>query len=250
MTTNTEFQVMPELDKEEFAALLEDIRVRGVLVPVLRDERGRLVDGHHRVRAAAELGIEAPAEFIVGKTDEELRDLAFGLNLNRRHLTRTQKRELIAREISARPGDSDRAIGRRLGCDHKTVGAVRRELSGEFPHPEPAATSASREEAEVRAAKIRDLLDQVFAGAVMLAVTALAGGITVTELIGAVTIGMHTGLQDEMTTGARAAIWDEYIGFLIRNGNEITPTKAALTPAERNELLGRLTECVAAGVAA
>ena len=43
-------------------------------------------------------------------------------------------------EIEHDSSRSDRALGRLLGCDHKTVAAVRRELSGEIPHPEPLAS--------------------------------------------------------------------------------------------------------------
>lgn len=143
----TGYQVMPPLSAEEYEALKADIAERGILVPVVRDQHGNLLDGHHRERIAAELGIDCPAEVREAASDEEARDIALALNLARRHLTREQRRELIAAEISRRPGDSDRAIARRLCCDHKTVGTVRRELSGEIPHP--ALTAAQRREADL-----------------------------------------------------------------------------------------------------
>lgn len=51
------------------------------------------------------------------------------LNLARRHLSREQRRALIAREIELRPVDSDRALARKFGCSPSTVGAVRRQVS-------------------------------------------------------------------------------------------------------------------------
>jgi hypothetical protein len=127
------YQVMPPLSSEEYEALRTDIAARGVLVPVVRDQHGNLLDGHHRQQIAAELGIDCPVEVRHVADGDQARDVAFALNLARRHLSREQRRDLIRREIGLRPDDSDRGIARRLSCDHKTVGSVRRELSGEIP---------------------------------------------------------------------------------------------------------------------
>lgn len=148
MMSDQPYQVMPPLSAEEYAALRSDIADRGILVPVVRDQHGTLLDGHHRVAIAEELGIDCPTEVRKVADEAEARDVAFTLNLARRHLTREQKRQLIAAEVQARPDDSDRAIGRRLGCDHKTVGSVRREVSGEIPRPPAAMTAAERQRAE------------------------------------------------------------------------------------------------------
>jgi ParB-like chromosome segregation protein Spo0J len=51
------FQVLPPLSGEDYAALKSDIAVRGVLVPVEYDEEGNILDGHHRVHICAELGM-------------------------------------------------------------------------------------------------------------------------------------------------------------------------------------------------
>ncbi len=123
------FQVMPPLSVKEHAALRDDIAERGIVVPVVVDQHDRLLDGHHRRRIAAELDIPCPAEVRQVASDEDARTVAFTLNLARRHLTREQRRDLIAREAEARPGDSDRAIARRLGCSPSTVAAVRRPPS-------------------------------------------------------------------------------------------------------------------------
>lgn len=118
------FQPMPDLPAEDLEALRANIAANGIVVPVLLDQHGRIIDGHHRVRIARELGIDFPTE-VREVDDEEAMDLAFALNVHRRHLTREQVREIIRREISRRPGDSDRAIARRVGCSPTTVGTVR-----------------------------------------------------------------------------------------------------------------------------
>lgn len=146
MIAVTGYQVMPALSDEEYAALKADIADRGVLVAIVKDQHGNVLDGHHRERICRELDIkDYPIEVRKVTDADEARDIAFTLNLARRHLTREQKRALIVAEIQARPADSDRAIGRRLGVDHKTVGAARRELSGEIP--QPSLTPAQRQEA-------------------------------------------------------------------------------------------------------
>ena len=120
------FQVMPPLSEEEYAALRADIAERGVIVPVVVDQDGNVIDGHHRWRIAAELGIDCPTEVRQVASDEEAREVALMLNLARRHLSREQKRDLIAGELERDPDASDRSIARRLRCSPSTVGAVRR----------------------------------------------------------------------------------------------------------------------------
>jgi ParB-like chromosome segregation protein Spo0J len=57
------YQSMPPLSGGEYADLKADIAARGVLVPVEVDERGAVLDGHHRLRAWHELraaGVNVP----------------------------------------------------------------------------------------------------------------------------------------------------------------------------------------------
>lgn len=137
MTAEQPYQLMPPLTAEEYAALRDDIAENGVLVPIVRDQHGNLLDGHHRAQVAEDLGITYRVDVIQVRDEEHARSLARKYNLARRHLNREQKRQLIADEITANPDRSDRAIGRDLGCDHKTVGSVRREQRGEVPHQRP-----------------------------------------------------------------------------------------------------------------
>ena len=120
---------MPPLSEEEYAALRNDIEHNGILVPILVDQHGRILDGHHRVKIANELGIDYQREVREIADDNEAHDLALTLNLVRRHLNREQKRALIRSEIERTPDASDREIARRTASAPTTVGAVRRRLS-------------------------------------------------------------------------------------------------------------------------
>jgi ParB-like chromosome segregation protein Spo0J len=165
------FQVMPPLTADEYAALREDIASHGVLVPITVDQHGTIIDGHHRQQIASELGVPCPRVVQGFTSDEKRYELALGLNLKRRHLTREQFRELIAPECERTPEASDREIGRRLGCSHRTVAAVRR------PVDNLSTARLTREEAEALTdiiqrglddadRSMRDLLHHCFSGGV------------------------------------------------------------------------------------
>ncbi|NUY01554.1 ParB N-terminal domain-containing protein [Paraburkholderia youngii] len=120
------------------AELRASIELHGIQVPVLVDENGAIIDGHHRRHIADELGIVCPTETREGLGDEEKRTLARTLNTARRHLTREQRRELIAGQLRDTPQQSDRQIAAALGVDHKTVSTQRAGLAstGEIPQLE------------------------------------------------------------------------------------------------------------------
>ena len=148
------FQPMPDLTADEFDALRADIFANGVLVPVVKDQHGRIIDGNHRAAIAAELGIDYPVQTVEVADDADAVTLAVALNCTRRHLTREQVRAIIANEIARCPGDSDRAIARRVGCSPSTVGAVRTELRRE-------AEELRREAEERRRRLKRELIEEI-----------------------------------------------------------------------------------------
>ena len=130
------YQLLPELPPEQFQALKADIAERGVIVAVLVDEFGAILDGHNRARACRELGInDYPVEVRPGLTEAEKRALARNLNALRRHLTREQVRSLIADQLRDTPEWSNRRVAGGLGVDDKTVASVRMGLmaTAEFP---------------------------------------------------------------------------------------------------------------------
>ncbi len=122
------FQVMPALSDDEYAALRDDIAANGVRVPIDVDQRGRILDGHHRAQVCAELGIDVPTRVVEVADDAAARAHAYTVNTARRHLTRDQRRQTVVRSLLADPGLSDRQHATRCGVSPTTVGAIRAEL--------------------------------------------------------------------------------------------------------------------------
>lgn len=128
-TSATPFQLMPELPTWEFEALKESIRQHGVIVPIIRDENGTIIDGHHRDRACRELRIKnVPTITLAGLTEDQKRDHALVLNLVRRKINRKQMRAIIATELRRTPDISNQWLAEVVGSTDKTVDSVRREL--------------------------------------------------------------------------------------------------------------------------
>ncbi|MDP3703016.1 MAG: DNA N-6-adenine-methyltransferase [Candidatus Omnitrophota bacterium] len=92
-----QYQLLPSLSDEDYQALREDVRLRGVQVPIELDEAGNILDGHHRARIAQELGLTCPTLIRHGLTHQQKMHHVLSLNLHRRHLTREQRVELERR---------------------------------------------------------------------------------------------------------------------------------------------------------
>lgn len=133
------YQVMPDLSEERYEELKADIEANGVLVPIEYDEKGNLLDGHHRKRICDELGIkDFPSVVRYGMTEHEKIQHARRLNLNRRHISRAMEAKLrtdmITDALKHDPNVSDRQIASSIGCSPTTVGKHRKRLeeSGEL----------------------------------------------------------------------------------------------------------------------
>lgn len=123
------YQVMPNLSAEEYAELKADIQLRGVMVPIEFDEKGNVLDGHHRLQICGELGItDYPKVIRAGMTEQEKYTHARKLNMARRHLTQEQKRGLVREQLKETPEKSDRQIAKDLGVHHTTVSTQRARL--------------------------------------------------------------------------------------------------------------------------
>ncbi len=119
---------LPPLSQEEYLALRDNIALNGVLVPILVDSDGRIIDGNCRKQIANELGYDCPEKIHPGEDEEEIRALARALNLARRQLNQQQKREIVADQLGESPGKSNRWIAKQLGVHHATVASVRKQL--------------------------------------------------------------------------------------------------------------------------
>lgn len=100
-TQGAPYQLLPDLSPDEYAALKEDIRRRGVCVPIEFDGDGNILDGHHRLKIFEELeaeGVQIPMyDQVVRHFDSEdaKKDYVLSINLKRRHLDSAQKAELF-----------------------------------------------------------------------------------------------------------------------------------------------------------
>jgi hypothetical protein len=112
--------LLPPLTGEEYAALKADIAEHGVLYPVILDEDGRVLDGVHREKIAAELGAELPTITHAGLSDERKLHLAVGLNMRRRHLDADRRRALV-RRLHGEQGLSVRKIASVTGWSKSTI---------------------------------------------------------------------------------------------------------------------------------
>src|SRR5512136_236168 len=97
MSLHTNFQydkLLPKMSEEEFAELKNSIKTEGQHYPIIVNEDLEVLDGHHRLRACIELGIEP--DFEVRKFDDKLLEKKFVIeaNLRRRHLNNFQLVEL------------------------------------------------------------------------------------------------------------------------------------------------------------
>lgn len=155
----TTLQFMPPQPAEVIDALRVDIRANGIQVPIVVDQHGRILDGHHRRMIADELGIDCPVETVVVTDDEDAERRSITLNTLRRHLTQEQRRELIADQIKRHPELSDREIARRTGSTHPTVAKVRR--GGKVYHPDALSVDAARELHKRLVAQTNELRERV-----------------------------------------------------------------------------------------
>lgn len=117
--------LLPPLKTSEREALAADISVHGVLHPIVIDEDGNILDGHHRYA----IDRDAPTVTVEGLSEDEKRAYTIRANLARRNLTGDQTREVAKtqREIARRLRESDPkkwtqdAVGALLGVARQTV---------------------------------------------------------------------------------------------------------------------------------
>lgn len=113
------YQLLPPLTADDEDRLRTSIRERGVEVPVVVDETGTVIDGHHRDRIARELGIDCPRVVKKGLAEHEKRILAVELNVARRQFTDAQRIE-AGRAIE--PDIAERARLRMLAAQKNRAG--------------------------------------------------------------------------------------------------------------------------------
>ena len=84
------YQVIPELSREEMEALRASIEMEGIREPIVVDEDGEILDGHHRYKIKP----DAPRRVMEGLTEAEKFAFAIRSNTARRNLSFEQKKDL------------------------------------------------------------------------------------------------------------------------------------------------------------
>src|ERR1017187_1376113 len=109
--------IFPLMVGEEFDALVESIRAKGLLNPIWLHPDGSIIDGRNRYRGCLEAGVEPRFQTWDGK--DSLTDFVFGQNFDRRHLNATfralaaKKAEpFYAAEAKERQREGGRTAGR------------------------------------------------------------------------------------------------------------------------------------------
>lgn len=142
--------VLPPLADDEFEGLKESVRESGILQAIVVDAAtDTIIDGHHRWRAAQEVGLELVPVEAVGFADEADRmKVGVKLNAHRRQMTGEQKRSAIAALLKADPKQSNRAVAGAVGVSDKTVAPVREDMErrAEIPHVSTRVDSLGREQ--------------------------------------------------------------------------------------------------------
>jgi ParB-like chromosome segregation protein Spo0J len=124
------YEVAPAADlfdpmgKAELKELTDDIKKRGLILPITRDDQGKILAGRNRLVACHLAGVEPrfnkyadgdPVGFVIAE------------NILRRHLTPKEKRALIEKLLKLDPEKSDRRIAADIKSSPTTVGTVRKE---------------------------------------------------------------------------------------------------------------------------
>ena len=125
-TIKTPFKdVLPPLKSSEQEALAADIKANGVLHPVVIDEYGNILDGHHRYA----IDRNAPTRVVSGLSPDEKVAYTIRANLARRNLSSDQIKEVAKqqKQIATNLREADpkkwtqQAVGALLGVARNTV---------------------------------------------------------------------------------------------------------------------------------
>lgn len=162
------YQLFDALPAHIEDALRASIERFGVLVPVVRDQHGTTIDGHHRARLADQLGVKYRVDVVSVADEDEAREIARTLNSDRRQLSEEQRKAVVL--DLRREGHSVRAIAGALGVGKSTVARdldeqreivppgtiseperVVRQGGGSYPARRPTVVAAKNEREAERA---------------------------------------------------------------------------------------------------
>lgn len=140
--TTGKYQPLGWMSEDQFLTLKASIKAVGrVQVPIVKDEHGETLDGHHRELAVVQLRLEGAkiphptVETVVGLSEDDKRYHALRANLVRRQISRKERRAIIAAELKRTPELPDAWLAEICGTTGKTVRSVREELESQSEIP-------------------------------------------------------------------------------------------------------------------
>lgn len=125
--------LLPKMSDEEYEALKEDIRTKGLRDPITLTADGSILDGRHRQRACDETGVQPRYDTYRGRDPI---GYVLSKNLRRRHLTQSQlgviavEAEAMYAEAAAKRRDEGR---RRGGLTSPNSSTIARRSTSERP---------------------------------------------------------------------------------------------------------------------
>jgi hypothetical protein len=127
--------LLPNLSEEAYQHLKDDIAENGVQVPIITDEKGNILDGLHRVRAASELELrDIPVEIHPNLTSKEKMEIALRLNSHRRQWSQEERLQVAVKLRHNKY--SLRRIGKLLHMNYETVRRHLEQMSATEKFPE------------------------------------------------------------------------------------------------------------------
>jgi hypothetical protein len=156
--------IFPLMEGKDFDDLVADIEKNGLrerIVYRISDGMIETIDGRNRERALSKLGRELlsggepnPAYFRLfdAEKDGDITAFIISVNIRRRHLTETQKREAVVRLLQVHPEKSSRKIAAMADVSHATVARVRKSSVSRdtLKRQRPTRTQAEQGRKQVR----------------------------------------------------------------------------------------------------
>jgi ParB-like chromosome segregation protein Spo0J len=124
MTVHPDADIFPMLSPVEIGELARDIKKNGLLEPIIAKGK-EIWDGRNRLLAC--WTIDAKPTFKEPPAGISARDFIIGANIHRRHLTPSQRLNLVEKLVKANPEKSDRQHAATAKVSPTFVGKVRKK---------------------------------------------------------------------------------------------------------------------------
>ena len=119
---------LPSATEDDHESLRASIEAHGVLLPVIENSDGTVIDGEAKKQICIELGLKTYPTEVLHVDAQTAQQIRLELNLCRRNMSLDSRRDLARRSVIADPEQSDRQIARLSGLAHRTVSGLREGL--------------------------------------------------------------------------------------------------------------------------